>query len=136
GELGKCIVYDPAVLVYHHRRRLFVPHLRQHARYGFHRGMFARSGSVTSLRPGYFIPTAFTLALVLAPLVLTLSHGPLLIAYAAWLAAYGLALGATTVWVWTKERRISVAVLAGVGILATHLVYGVAFACGFAAGRP
>ena len=28
-KLGKKIIYDPEVLVYHHRRSLFVPHLKQ-----------------------------------------------------------------------------------------------------------
>ncbi|MBO7207987.1 MAG: glycosyltransferase, partial [Kiritimatiellae bacterium] len=37
-DSGKRIVYDPWVVVNHHRRKLFGPHLRQLGRYAFHRG--------------------------------------------------------------------------------------------------
>lgn len=59
--LGKRIVYDPDVRVYHHRRNIFGPHLRQVRSYGLHRGFFARKFPRTSLRIGYFAPSAFTL---------------------------------------------------------------------------
>ncbi len=60
----KRIVYDPWVLVFHHRRSLFAPHLRQLGRYGFHRGYFVKRFPATSRRPGYFVPTLFVLYLI------------------------------------------------------------------------
>ena len=60
-ELGKRIVYDPEVRVYHHRRRVFGPHLRQIKSYARHRGFFARKFPKTSLKPAYFVPSLFTL---------------------------------------------------------------------------
>jgi GT2 family glycosyltransferase len=60
-ELGKRIVYDPEVRVYHHRREIFGPHLRQIRSYALHRGFFARKFPQTSLKPGYFVPSAFAL---------------------------------------------------------------------------
>lgn len=39
-KLGKRIVYDPEVLIYHHRRKLFLPHLAQAWRYANPEGTF------------------------------------------------------------------------------------------------
>ncbi|MFA6472171.1 MAG: glycosyltransferase [Candidatus Latescibacterota bacterium] len=60
-ELGKRIVYDPEVKVYHHRREIYAPHLRQIRSYALHRGFFARKFPETSLKASYFVPSAFTL---------------------------------------------------------------------------
>ncbi len=64
-RLGKRIVYDPAVLVYHHRRQLFLPHLKQIANYALHRGYFVKKYPETSLKLAYFIPSMFIFAVVL-----------------------------------------------------------------------
>ena len=61
---GKSILYDPRVQVHHHRRRLFLPHLRQVGRYALHRGYFVRKFPETSRRPSYMIPSLFVLGLV------------------------------------------------------------------------
>jgi cellulose synthase/poly-beta-1,6-N-acetylglucosamine synthase-like glycosyltransferase len=63
-DLGKKIVYDPEVLIYHHRRRLFIPHLKQVCNYALHRGYFAKRFPQTSLRISYFLPTFFVLGLL------------------------------------------------------------------------
>jgi glycosyltransferase involved in cell wall biosynthesis len=57
-EAGHRLVYDPALLVYHHRRPLFAPHMRQVANVGRHRGHFVRAYPRTSARPLYFGPSA------------------------------------------------------------------------------
>jgi len=59
-ELGKKIIYDPNVLVYHHRRELFIPHLKQVANYGLHRGYFVKKFPETSLRFSYFVLLGFS----------------------------------------------------------------------------
>jgi len=53
---GKKIIYDPAVVVYHHRRASLMKHLRQVSQYATHRGYFAKRFPATSLRLNYFIP--------------------------------------------------------------------------------
>lgn len=74
-KLGKKIIYDPDILVYHHRRPLFRPHLNQIGRYGLHRGHFARILPQTSRRFSYFIPSFFTLFIFLfAPLLFILNR--------------------------------------------------------------
>lgn len=64
-DSGKRIVYDPWVVVNHHRRRLFGPHLRQLGRYAFHRGYFVKRYPSNSLKLSYFIPSAFAVYLAL-----------------------------------------------------------------------
>ncbi|MBR4604496.1 MAG: glycosyltransferase, partial [Kiritimatiellae bacterium] len=58
-DSGKRIVYDPWVVVYHHRRPLFGAHLRQLGRYGFHRGYFVKRYPSNSLHFTYFVPSLF-----------------------------------------------------------------------------
>ncbi|MCX5696474.1 MAG: glycosyltransferase [Candidatus Omnitrophica bacterium] len=58
-ELKKKIIYDPRALLYHHRRELFIPHIRQILSYALHRGYFAKRFPETSLRLYYFIPSIF-----------------------------------------------------------------------------
>ena len=61
----KKIIYDPGVLVYHHRRPLFGPHLRQIRSYALHRGYFVKRFPGTSLRGSYFLPSILVLAAAL-----------------------------------------------------------------------
>ena len=63
-RLGKKIVYDPEALIYHHRRKLFIPHLKQVCNYALHRGYFAKRFPQTSLRISYFLPTFFVFGLL------------------------------------------------------------------------
>jgi glycosyltransferase involved in cell wall biosynthesis len=62
-DAGFRIVYDPDVVVYHHRRPIFRPHLRQVGNVGRHRGYFVRAFSGTSARPIYFAPAVGMLLL-------------------------------------------------------------------------
>jgi hypothetical protein len=62
-DSGKRIVYDPWVVVCHHRRALFGPHLRQLGRYAFHRGYFVKRFPSNSLHLSYFVPSLFVLYL-------------------------------------------------------------------------
>ena len=129
-ERGK-IRYDPDILVYHHRRDLFRPHLRQIVQYGIHRGHFARKFPRTSLRPSYLLPTVWILGLIAGPL--TIRHiGPLWTLYKLAVAMYGFALAATAGEIVARTRQPLVAIMAVLGIVATHAVYGVGFVRGLA----
>lgn len=122
-NLGRRIVYDPEVVVYHHRRPLFVQHLKQVANVGVHRGFFAKAFPETSRRLFYFLPPLVTVAFVLSG-ILSIFFLPAAFALLAMVAAW-LVLGFVSVmWV---ERDPRVAVLAAIGIMSTHLVYGAAF---------
>jgi len=60
---GKKFLYDPAPVVYHHRRKLYKPFFQQISRYGRHRGWFARVFPKNSRKLASFIPALFVLGL-------------------------------------------------------------------------
>jgi hypothetical protein len=123
--LGKRLVYEPSALVYHHRRGLFLPHLRQIGRYGLHRGYFARHFPSTSRRIGYMMPSLFVLGLVCGGAGAALLPW-LRLPYAAGVAFYLLATFAASAakcpWVW---------LLTWLGVMATHVTYGARFLLGY-----
>ncbi len=129
-DLKKKIVYHPKVLVYHHRREVFIPHLEQIARYAVHRGHFARILPQTSLRLGYLIPTFFVLGLI-AGFFLFFIHPLFKLIYFSVLGIYLLALFITSIQVYQKEKNLPLSLLVIPSIFATHLVYGVLFIRGF-----
>jgi len=138
-KLKKKIIYDPKVLVYHHRREVFGPHLRQISRYALHRGHFARILPKTSLRIGYLAPTFFVFGLVGGPiLILLLKIFRLwslvkIFGFVYFLAIF-LYLGGLifTSWeVYRQEKNWKVALLVIPAIFTTHFVYGVLFIKGF-----
>ena len=124
-NLGKKIIYDPDVLVYHHRRYMFKGHLKQATNYAKHRGYFAKALPQTSLRFVYFVPTLFTVGLFGGPIlcaffpILWWVYGGVLAIYFI-LAAYSLKSCKSMKLFW-----ISMA-----GILATHVGYGINFVRG------
>lgn len=128
--LKKKIIYDPKVLVFHHRRPLFLPHLRQISRYAFHRGHFARVLPATSFRLGYLIPSLFIIFLLLGFFISFLSL-ELKSFYLSVLLLYLVLLTGNIFYVILKTRSILIAVLSGCGILLTHLIYGLLFPIGF-----
>ena len=131
-KLKKKVIYDPSVLVYHHRREVFGPHLKQISRYAIHRGHFARILSKTSLRIGYLMPTLFVLGLIIG-FFLSLIYPLFKAIYLAVLAIYLTALILTSLHVFLKEKSFKLALLVIPSIFITHVVYGVLFIKGFLA---
>ena len=129
-KLGKKIIYDPEILVYHHRREIFIPHLEQISRYAIHRGHFARILPKTSLRLGYLMPTLFVLGLVTG-FFLSLINPFMKIIYLTALGMYLSALFLTCFQIFLKERSFKIALLTIPSIFMTHLVYGILFIKGF-----
>ncbi len=127
---GGRIRYEPAAIVYHSRRPLWGPHLRQLYRWSRHRSAYARTVGGNSRRPAYFAPTALLLFL-LGGLFLrgpaTRLRGP----WRAGIFAYILAClvaGADR----SPRRWLR---LSG-AIVATHVVYGFGFLTGLIGARP
>jgi len=121
---GKKLLYSPDVVVYHHRRPLFKPHLKQVWIYARHRGLFARIFPKTSRRLTYFIPSVLVTSLgaglllsfiPIVKLLFTVVYGTYLIG----IVLSGLA---------TKNLKLSLIV--PLGIFLTHLTYGVGFISG------
>jgi cellulose synthase/poly-beta-1,6-N-acetylglucosamine synthase-like glycosyltransferase len=119
-KLGKKIIYDPNVLVYHHRRELFVPHLRQVKSYALHRGYFVKKFPQTSLKLPYFLPSLWVL-FVLSGLILGFYY-PVNLVFFLCLLAYLLLVLAFSV-----KGGIKMTLLVFSGLILTHFAYGIYF---------
>ncbi len=129
-KLKRKIIYDPKVLVYHHRREVFRPHLKQISRYAIHRGHFAQILPGTSFRIGYFIPTFFFLGLIFG-FLLSFVHPIFRLFYLGSLGLYLVLILITAVQIYFKEKNIKLALLIIPSIFITHIVYGFLFIKGF-----
>lgn len=120
---GYRIWYSRKLIVWHHRRSLFLPHLRQVARYGRHRGYFARKFPETSLRLHYFAPSLFLAAILLLSCLGFFYRLPLQL-LSAGLAVYFAAAGID---VFSRTRDARLGMLAVAAIFLSHAVYGFMF---------
>ncbi len=129
-KTGHRIVYDPSVLVYHHRRTLFKAHLKQITNYAKHRGYFAKVLPETSRKPAYFVPSLFVLGLILGPIlsifvpILWYVYGGVLLFY------FVLAFCSVP-----APCSLGLRLLAVCGIFATHVGYGICFIRGLCSDR-
>jgi len=137
-DSGYRIVYDPWVIVFHHRREIFGAHLRQLCRYAFHRGYFCKRFPSNSLRASYFIPSAFTLYVAFMAVIcfmhmFTGSAGADMGVIGAMLAplAFYFALVLAT----SFSLDIKAWLLCAAGVFLTHVAYGIYFLCGLMATR-
>lgn len=125
---GKRIVYDPSVLVYHHRRRLFWGHFRQVWSYAVARGHIVKRVPEMTRDAAYLVPLFFVGG------NLALAFSAMLPAPVRWTIA-ALACGYAALVGWEAgraRRRFAVDPFAmALGVYLTHLTYGIGVACGF-----
>jgi len=154
-KLGKKIIYDPQVLVYHHRRPIWKGHLKQNGNFGLHRGFFARILPQTSLQLVYFLPSFLLLGLIyilIAPIIIVIArrysdvaiplHQVLTVDLYSFVL-YFFMLFLNSLWIYTKSNNqepitknshrqsIFQAALSIPVIFVTHLWYGTRFLQGF-----
>ena len=130
---GFSLWYEPRVVVYHHRRKVFAPHLRQVGRYALHRGYFARRIGPNSRRLSYMIPALFVLGLV-GGIPLSLLWPCLWWVYLPVVGLYFILTMADALLEAPSIRSIAPFWW---GLVATHLWYGVRFIQGvFARKMP
>jgi cellulose synthase/poly-beta-1,6-N-acetylglucosamine synthase-like glycosyltransferase len=124
-ELGKRIVYDPEARVYHHRRDILGPHLRQVKSYALHRGFFAKKFPQTSLKPGYFAPSFFMLFTLFGWMTVWCCRW----SFTLWAAVMGLYAVLSLLF---SLRTLNPLGISGVfaGTFMTHIVYGIWFIIG------
>ncbi|MDD5476671.1 MAG: glycosyltransferase [Candidatus Omnitrophica bacterium] len=133
-KLGKKIIYDPAVLVFHHRRTVFMAHLKQIANYALHRGYFVKKFPETSLKLSYFIPSIFVAGLIFGPVVGLLSY-PAKLLYLVCAVLY-LTIVFISSLSGTRDyprRGLSLSFMVFSGIVLTHITYGIFFIKGLLA---
>lgn len=154
-KLGKNILYDPEVIVFHHRRPIWKAHLKQNGNFGLHRGFFARILPETSLKPIYFLPSLLLLGLVFV--ITSLLLRGYLRGYEPWLSIfvslrtvglysfslYFFVLFLNSLWIYSiitgsettrhihSMRALLQATLSVPVIFITHLWYGARFLQGF-----
>lgn len=131
---GLKIVYDPDVIVFHKRRPLFLPHLRQITELAFNQGALSRR------QPGYFndvmmlLPSLLITGLLLGPIAGLIGGYPLIV-FAVLEGAYLTGLLTTGIWTGLVKQSISIGAMVIPGIMATQLVYGASFIQGFLSGK-
>jgi len=119
---GRRIVYDPKVVVYHHRRPLFSPYLKQIANVGKHRGYFAKRYPETSAFFWYFVPAILALGFIGLGLLSMLNP----LALKVFLVCNLLFLTTSFLSV-IQSSSVIKAIIASFGIIMTHIVYGLSF---------
>ena len=127
--LKKKIIYDPDVLVYHHRRSLFKGHLKQIANYAAHRGYFVKRFPETSLKFVYFLPSMLVFGLIIGLLLSFLNPAFKLI----YISAVAIYLALAFILSISKDFRLTLLVFWG--IMLSHLVYGIYFIKGLFSRR-
>ncbi|MBE6382880.1 MAG: glycosyltransferase [Lentisphaerae bacterium] len=140
-DMGRRIVYDPWMIVNHHRRPLFLPHLRQLGRYAFHRGYFVKRFPSNSLHLSYFIPSAFALYMVAVAIMHAVLYFvpqaaacPLYAKIVAFGSIPALLYAALTL-VATFSVNPATWLLTWMGVYMTHMEYGFRFLQGLCAKR-
>lgn len=129
-KLGKKIIYDPSVLVYHHRRAVFLPHLKQISRYALRRGHFAKVFPETSMKVGYILPSFFAYGLLIG-LFVSLLFPFFRIVFLFLFSFYFLFLFFSSLEVLIKERSLSLFFLTVFSVYLTHFTYGLLFPLGY-----
>ena len=121
--LGRKVLYAPDVIVFHHRRKLFAPHLKQMMNYGRDRGILIRTGNSGGYSLVSFAPAALVVfSLASVPAAFFWGPHPVL-----W--PLGLYLAALAAWALAKSPVNSAHLFLG-GVL-THYAFGIGFIKGF-----
>jgi cellulose synthase/poly-beta-1,6-N-acetylglucosamine synthase-like glycosyltransferase len=126
-KLGKKMIEAPNVVVYHHRKPLFLAHLKQILGFGLHRGFFAKKYPKNSLKLTYFLPSLLVLFLVLGGVVSYFSSTFRTI-YFSLVLAYLLLTFANAAF----ANDVKLFFPVWIGTILTHLTYGIYFLIGLA----
>ncbi|MBU1043316.1 MAG: glycosyltransferase [Candidatus Omnitrophica bacterium] len=131
-KLNKKIIYDPDVLVYHHRRDSLNRHIKQIENYATHRGNFAKRFPETSRKIAYFVPSLFVGLLIIGA-GLALISLVMKSVYLACITFYSAIIAANAVWVLGTDKQISffkklaLVIPVIIFIIVTHITYGIFF---------
>jgi cellulose synthase/poly-beta-1,6-N-acetylglucosamine synthase-like glycosyltransferase len=125
-KLGKKLIESSDVVVYHHRRSLFKPHLKQVSRFGEHRGFFTKKYPENSARLTYFFPSLLILFFIVGltlSLFITFFIYVMLIAAVTYLVSSFIAAA-------QQVRNAKLLLSVWAGIIVTHIIYGTYFLSG------
>ncbi len=129
NKTGKKLIYEPKMVVWHHRRAGLILHLKQVGAFGLHRGFFAKKYPETSFRIKYFIPSIFTMFFVISLFYLLMPDIIKVTINIGWvLYISALIIGVFEV---LKYENLSVALVSLIFVFLTHLYYGANFMFGY-----
>ena len=124
-NLGKKIIYDPNILVYHHRRKSFKEHLIQVFKYALHRGYFVKKFPKNSFKFYYFVPSLFLLFIV-AGFITSFFNIYFYYFYIGTLSFYLVLLMISSIVRFVINKNIIISLLIIPGIFLTHFFFMVA----------
>lgn len=125
-KLHKKLIESSDVVVYHHRRSLFRPHLRQVSRFGEHRGFFVKKFPENSAKLTYFFPSILVCSVLLG---IVLSYFFSLFVYVL-LFGVAIYLVSGLIAAALQVRNVGLLFLIWLGIIVTHITYGSFFLFG------
>lgn len=124
--LGKKIIYDPKILVYHHRRGEFKKHLTQVFSYSIHRGYFVKKFQKNSAKFLYFMPSIFIFFLI-AGAILSFFYLYFFYFYISIIFIYIVLLLINSILRFRENKNLLVSLLLMPSIFLTHIFYGAGF---------
>lgn len=125
-KLKKKIIYSPDVRIWHHRRSLLIPHLKQITNYAIHRGHFVRKFPKTSLRINYFLPSFLTMGTLIGVMGFPFYPFPIKVLFLFAMLIYFLMLSYTG----TQQKNVAMGLTVPLAISITHFSYGLFFVWG------
>jgi len=120
------VLYDPNLIVYHHRRESLKQHLKQISAYGLHRGFFVKKFTQTSLNWRYFMPSLLVLFIIFGAIGSFFSRIIFNLYLFGW-GVYFVALGNAFYDIHKHEKNFLIALAALYYIFLTHIFYGLRF---------
>jgi len=130
-KVGKKIIYDPDVFVWHHRRKGLIRHLRQIGRYGLHRGFFAKRFPETSRRFKYFLPSLLVMFLSIGIPLFFVNNSFFSVLYYTGIGIYLFSLAFAFYQIHDKEKNFAISLISVLYMFLTHICYGVRFLQGY-----
>jgi glycosyltransferase involved in cell wall biosynthesis len=120
------ILYEPELIVYHHRREGLIKHIKQVSSYGLHRGYFAKRYPKTSFNWRYFMPSLLVIFVIIGAVASYFSHTFFYFYIFGW-SVYLVALLNAFYDIYKQEKNILVTLAASYYIFLTHIFYGIRF---------
>lgn len=121
------ILYDPSIVVYHHRRKFPFGHLKQYNAVGLKRGYMYRRYTEISRYKVFLLPTMLTTGFMVG---LIFSFFDKTVFY-IFFSTFMLLWMAATISVLKHKADLISSIIAGLGIIFTHLGYGLNFVKGY-----
>lgn len=120
------VLYEPRLIVFHHRREGLLKHVKQVSSYGLHRGYFAKRYPKTSFSWRFFMPSLLVLFIVIGAIASHFSHTFFYFYIFGW-SVYFVALLNAFYDIYKHEKNILITLAASYYIFLTHIFYGIRF---------